>query len=82
MTIAQAEGTRLTIVGTATGNDRDGGSADVVTTRGIAIVLATRVDSLDNKLRIGTVVGSDVSGATGREDGRRECKCMEVGTFG
>ena len=51
-------------------------------TRDIAIVLATRVDGLDNKLRIGTIVGSDASGAIGREGGRRECKCMEVGTFG
>lgn len=80
--IPQAEDTGLAVVGAATGEDRNGSSAHVVTTRGIVVVLAAGVDGLDDILSIGTIVGFDAGCAVGREDGRGERKCMEVGTFG
>ena len=71
----------LAVVGTAAGENGDGGCAHVVATGGIAVVLATGIHCLDDALRIRTVIWLDGCRWAGGQDGRRKSEGVEIGTL-
>ena len=71
----------LTVATTATGKDGNRGSAQIVTTRRIAGMLTTSIDSLNDSLGIRSIVRSDSGRDPGSKDSRRERKSVEICSF-
>jgi len=72
----------LAVVGTAAGENGNGGSAHVVPAGRIAVVLATGIYCLDDGLRVRTIIGLDGCCWGGGQNSRRECEGVKISTFG
>lgn len=72
----------LAVVSAAAGENGDGCCANVVPTRWIAVVVATGIYSLNDRLGIRTIIWLDGRRWRGCKDGGRECEGVEIGTLG